>query len=281
MTRPNDDSEDYWSGPAGQVWISNEEAQDAILSAVIPCILDRADVREGDAVLDIGCGTGALTLAVAEQVGPSGRVIASDISKPLLERAGERASDLPQVSTFLGDAQMADWPFEPVDVAVSRFGVMFFNDPSTAFANIARALKPGGRMVFAAWGPYKENPWWVLPQRAAVSRLGQPPRVEPNAPGPMAFADRDYARQQVEAAGLVEVSVTPVTVDLICNLDAVGLAELSTKVGPAYRVINLFEGTEEDVAAIRAQLAEDFAPFVRDGKAYVPACLNLITARKG
>ena len=96
------------------------------------------------------------------------------------------------------------------------------------------------------------------------------------AQGPVSSTDDDVVVQLRSTSA----PVTPVTVDLTCTADALGLAELSTKVGPAHRVITLFEGTDDDVAAIRAQLAEDFAPFVRDGQAFVPACLNLITARK-
>ncbi|MEO0917131.1 MAG: class I SAM-dependent methyltransferase, partial [Pseudomonadota bacterium] len=148
----NTQEADFWSGPAGAKWIEHEAEQDHFLSEVAEAVLRKARLDLGERVLDIGCGTGALSLLCADKVGEDGYVLATDIAPPFVERVGVRAARMPQVQAYLADAQTADWPAPGFDVAVSRFGVMFFSDPPAAFANIARALRPSGRMAFAAWG---------------------------------------------------------------------------------------------------------------------------------
>ena len=226
-------------------------------------------------MLDIGCGTGAHALAVAARVAP-GEVSALDISEPLLTRARERAAieGLP-VTTTLADAQTAELP-GGFDAATSRFGVMFFQDPAAAFANIAGAVRPGGRMLFAAWGPISLNPWWRLPIAIASERLGKPPPSVPNAPGPMGLADRDYALSQLRAAGLKGATVTPKTIALGRIGDAAFLAALSLRIGPAARIMRLLEGTSADAEAIQDGLAKAYSDYEDSDGLGIPATLNII-----
>ena len=141
MSGGNTTQRDFWSGPSGKSWIAHEARQDALLESVADLVIDRALLQTGERVLDIGCGTGAVSEKAARALGPSGSVLASDISKPLLDRAAHRLADFPYASTLLGDAASVTWPEPPFDVALSRFGVMFFDDPSAAFVHIAGALR--------------------------------------------------------------------------------------------------------------------------------------------
>lgn len=277
---PNAEEADYWSGPSGLTWIENEAEQDRLLGEVNDVVLTHAQIGAGGRVVDIGSGTGALTIAAAEAVGPGGAVLATDISPPLLARTAERTRHLPQVTTFNADTQTADWPPPPADAAISRYGVMFFSDPTAAFANIARALRPGGRMAFAAWAPAAENPWWRLPHRIAAERLGAPPPVPPNTPGPMGLADADWALDHFRAAGLADAACETVTVPLIHDGGARGAADLALRVGPAARVLRLMGGREADRDAIRAALEAAFAPYETAGQARIPARVHLYTARR-
>ncbi len=276
----NNEQQDFWSGPSGQSWITHEDRQDALLASVAQLVITRAELGGGARVLDIGCGTGAVAELAAGAVGFEGSVLATDISEPLLKRASVRLGHLPQVATLRADAATARWPDPPFDVAVSRFGVMFFSEPPNAFRNIANALKPGGRFVFATWGPVSENPYWSLGAEVAGAHLGQVPPPPAHAPGPMGLADRDYARNVVKQAGLVEVSVTQTAVSLEYSHDAHDLANLMVAVGSARRILNAFEADETQVRAIRDEIAERLLDFEQSGQVSLPASINLIEAMR-
>ncbi len=275
---PNAREAEYWA-TSGRSWIEHEAFQDQLLRPVSDVLLGLTGFQAGQRVLDIGCGTGAHALAVSEAVGPTGEVVALDISEPLLNRAAERFTKArARVHTLLGDAQIADLP-NGHDVATSRFGVMFFADPAAAFANIARALRPGGRMVFAAWAPVAANPWWRLPLNIAKARLGSPPPTPPNAPGPMGLADIGFLEGQLIDAGFTEFAVTPTTITLGYIGGPAEMAALSIRIGPAARLIRLFEARQADVDAIEEDLARAYEDYVDDGVFAMPATLNIIDVR--
>ena len=192
---------------------------------------------------------------------------------------GRRPRGLP-IETFHGDAQTADLP-EGFDIATSRFGVMFFDDPGAAFANIAKALKPGGRMVFAAWAPVAVNPFWRVPAAIASARLQPPPPPKPNAPGPMGLADVDYLRDQLAKAGLAQAEVRSETIVLGHLGGAAAMAAASLKVGPASRIADMYEASEADRLAIMEDLAVALSDYEDQGKFQMPATLNIIDARVG
>lgn len=280
MTRIiNEDEQAYWSGPSGKTWIVHESAQDMLLSEALVAVLDRADLRPGEGVLDVGCGTGALAVAAAAAVGPTGRGLATDISRPMLDRAAERLAHAPHMSTLLADAEVARWPETGLDAAVSRFGVMFFADPPRAFDNIAGALRPGGRMIFGTWAAAARNPYWRDPARIAAARLGELPKSEPNTPGPMGMANADWSLAQLEAAGLADVVCEEVAVGLPIRGTPVVAADLALAIGPAARFIRLREASSEDVRAIRDDIARDLEQYVEGDTVRIPALLNLYTAR--
>lgn len=276
----NADEGAFWSGPAGAKWIEHEAEQDRFLSAVADAVLDVTGLQSGERVLDIGCGTGAVTLQAAEAVGPDGHVLATDIAPPFVARVAARAAGLSQVATRLGDAQIADWPMPGFDAAISRFGVMFFSDPVAAFANIASGLRPGGRFAFAAWGPAEDNPYWHLPRQVIARRIGPQPRPEPNAPGPMGLADAEWASGVLRSAGLAEVAVETREIALLHEGGAEGAADLSLRIGPAVRPLKEIEATAEQVAAVKAEIAEAFAPYETAAQAQIPATIHLYTARR-
>ena len=275
----NSDEEQFWSGPSGQSWVTYETEQDALLSEVLDAVLKRAGLKPDDAVMDVGCGTGALSVAAAGIIGDSGRGLATDISAPMLARAAERLKHASRYSTQLADAEVAEWSDDGFDAAISRFGVMFFGNPARAFANIARALRPGGRMTFAAWGPVERNPYWRDPPRIASARLGDVPKGQPNAPGPMGLADIDWSVGQLRDAGLADVACEEVAVHLPVQASPEKAAELALVIGPAARVVRLFDASAGDRAAIRDDIARDLEQY-HDGTAVrIPALLNLYTAR--
>jgi len=281
MTETNHDQAEYWGKSAsGMKWLTFEEQIAASFAPVVDLLLERAALKPGQRVLDIGCGLGDVTLAAAQAVGPGGHVLGVHISAPFLERAGLRASGMGNVGFALADAQSE--PFAPAerDAVLSRFGMMFFSDTVAAFANIARALKPGGRMTFAAWGPLAGNPWFYLPHRAATDRLGQMPKVDRNAPGPLAFHDIDRVTGLMAEAGLADIEAQAVDLNLTPPGGLEGAAALCTRLGPAARVLAHFNGSEADEAAIRDAVSAALEPYVEGGEVLMPATINLFQARR-
>lgn len=276
----NTDEADYWSGPTGQRWVDQQARLDAAMAPVLKRLLQLAEIAPGDAVLDVGCGTGASTLEIARRIGAQGNVTAADIAETLLARARLRAAERGAANAkfVLADAEIHRFPPGAFGKAVSRFGVMFFTDTAAAFANIARALRPGGRIVFAAWGAPEANPWFRVPHKVAATRLGSPPPADPDGPGPMRFADTEKTLAYMKAAGLEQPAVRIEALHLAPTGGAAGAAETSMQVGAAVRVMNAMEATEEDAAAIRADLEDAFAEFQTAEGLRVPAEINFYTA---
>jgi len=280
MTGSNTEQAEYWSSHQGLKWIDREHQLDAALAPVLDHVFDLASPLHGKTVLDVGCGTGDSTTRMAHAVGPTGGVTGLDISAPLLDRARARAERLGNVSFKLGDAQTEALGAGQFDLMISRFGVMFFSDPVTAFANIAHALKPGAAIVFAAWADVKQNPWFLIPHLAACDRMGKPPQVDRNAPGPLAFHDRDRVSGILEAAGLSDIKARGEQIMLTPPGDAAAVAELITHVGPATRVLQHFGGTEKDRLAIQHDVTGHLARFASPQGVRVPAFINFFECSK-
>ncbi len=203
----NADMVDYWNGRPADVWVTEAERFDTMLAPFGRRLLTSVDLEPGERVLDIGCGNGAISLEAARAVGPAGRVTGLDLSAPMLGVARRRAEDRGIDVDFVQcDAQTASFDHS-FDAVVSRFGVMFFDDPELAFSNLARAARPGGRLCFVCWQEMFSNEWIAVPAMAMVAHVGVPQLPEPGAPGPFALADAQRTRNLLESAGWSEVSV--------------------------------------------------------------------------
>lgn len=178
----NADQAAYWNGLAGRVWTERQETQEAVLTPASAVLFDRARVGRGMRVIDIGCGCGGTTIELAKRVGPAGHVLGVDISAPMLARARERTGSGSAPEFVLADATVH--PFEPegADLLFSRFGVMFFADPAVSFANMRKALRPGGRLALACWQEPRKNPWMMLPLQAAYQHVPRLPELVPRTP---------------------------------------------------------------------------------------------------
>ena len=274
---PNEDEKAFWSGPSGQGWIDYEDTLDTLFQPVSDLILGAAGTSEGERVLDIGCGTGAHSLSAAKRVGPGGHVLATDISEPLLSRTQGRAeSEGLTIGVQLADAQVFAFDRAAFDLVTSRFGVMFFADPAAAFANMAVALKSGGRMVFGTWAPVRDNPWWYLPSGVTKELLGDLPKAEPNSPGPMGLASVDFVAGELAKANVGVFDIEPMDVDLAHPGGADVVAHMMVTVGSAGRALRLFEADETQSQAVEAGLVKALTPFDGDHGLSLPAKINLI-----
>jgi SAM-dependent methyltransferase len=234
---------------------------DRNLAEVTAALLPFAAAKPGERVLDIGCGAGQASHLLASAVGPAGHVTGVDISAPLLAnaRAGAGANE-----TFV-EADAAFHAFTPeFDLVFSRFGVMFFDDPPAAFANIRKGLKPGGRLAFVCWRPALENEWVTAPAQAARPFLPVSPPPDPLAPGPFAFADPARVGQILMAAGFRNVQTKKL--DGVMNLGASSdeAAFQMTNLGPLSRAL----GEVEDEAVrtrVRAAVKVALEAIRKDG----------------
>ena len=206
----------HWNFEAGPGWVAKQEQHDRMLEPLGDRALAAARPSAGERAIDIGCGCGATTIALAQRVGTDGRVLGVDISEPMLERARERcdALGLTNVELLRADAQRALVP-RGNDLAFSRFGIMFFDDPVAALGNIGRGLRKDGRLAFVCWQERGRNPWMGIPVAAALQHVPPPPPQPPDAPGPWAFADRDRLAGILDAAGFADVAIESVEHDLL------------------------------------------------------------------
>ncbi len=208
-TGPNAEQIRVWNEVYAPKWIRFQRAIDEQIGPLGRLAMDRAAIRIGERGLDVGCGCGETTLEFAARVGPSGSVVGLDVSAPMLGEAERRARErgVANARFWNSDAQTHAFSAAEFDVAYSRFGVMFFADPVRAFANLHKALRPGGRLAFVCWQALDRNPWMGVPMAAAAREIPFPPPPEPHAPGPFAFSDPDRVRRILADAGFGNVAI--------------------------------------------------------------------------
>ena len=274
----NADQIAYWNGPGGQHWTDRQQTQDMMLAPVCDILIDRAKVRSGERIIDVGCGCGATTTALAQKTGPTGRVFGVDISAPMLTRARQIApGDLP-VDFMLADATVYPFDAASFDLLVSRFGVMFFAQPALSFANMRKALRPSGRLTFACWREPRDNPWLLTPLQAAYKHVPKLPQLGPEDPGPFSFASEQRVHRILGEAGFSGIAMEP------CNLSldvAVGrgldaAVETALEIGPASRAL---EGHPSNIRAAAANsIREVLGPYARGQTVPLGASIWVVTA---
>jgi len=254
----NTKQSEYWNGDAAGRWTRGQEAADRALASIGRAVLDRAALRAGEAVIDVGCGCGALALDAADVVGPSGRVTGVDISAPMLARARERAAGRANVAFVEADAAAHRFD-RSFDAIVSRFGVMFFDDPVGAFRNLCAALRSGGRIVFACWRPAAENPWVTIPREVTARHLTPPAPPAPDEPGPFAFADRARVERVLAGAGFASIAVDAWNGEVLLSVDGpAAAADFVMTVGMT--ATWLADADDATRSRVRADLVRALAP---------------------
>jgi len=260
----------YWYALA-RPWLAHEAVMERLLAPVGAALDEALGLRPGEAVLDVGPGSGASLMRFSEAVGPDGRVVGVDIAPPFAARAKERTGQ----EVVLADAGAGPVEEGAFDAVASQFGVMFFEAPARAFAEIARNLRPGGRFVFAAWGPRAQNPLFSLPGRVATDLFGPLPPVDPDAPGPFGLQNASRTVALLSGAGFTEVTATTVGLDLDSGLDAAGFAAVQAEVGPAAGRLRDAGGGAEVAEDLKRRLAEAFLPYAATGSVVLPGVVHV------
>lgn len=249
-----------WNGAGGHGWANARDMVDVVLQPYEDLLVAAALKKPRTKVLDVGCGTGGTTRAIAAALGdvPCTGV---DISGPQIEVA-EKA---PNVRFVHADAQVH--AFEPeFDLIVSRFGVMFFDDPVAAFANLGTAALPGAELNVVVWRGPEENPFMTTAERAVAPLMPDLPAFDPNGPGPFGLADPDRTRQVLEDSGWTGSDIQQV--DLTCTMPEDMLPKYLTMLGPVGRALQgMAESKREEILGT---LLRHFDPFVRDGEVRFP-----------
>jgi len=235
---PNQEQIDYWNGDAGARWVQGRGEIDGLLAPITAVAIERARVAPGWRVIDIGCGCGSTTLELGRLTGRAGAVLGIDVSATMIEDARSRIPPgAAHVSFHLADASTHRFEQHAAHVVFSRFGVMFFVDPTQAFANIRTALRPQGRLVFVCWQALVANDWARIPMGAALACLPPPQPPAPTAPGPFAFADAERLRGILEQAGYTQVTVEGLNLPLRLEGSMDAAVAFYRDIGPAARLL--------------------------------------------
>ena len=268
----------FWNGKGGDIWVERQEHTDITLTPVTDALLAFAAPRAGERVVDIGCGCGAPTLEFARAVGPTGRVVALDISRPMLAEGERRAQAAGLANIDWRQVDPATATLDEYDLVISAFGVMFFGDRVAAFANMRRGAAPNARMALVCWRKLAENPWMEVPMKAVAQHLPPRPKPVPNAPGMFAFADPGHVTKVLTASGWAPPRFEKLDMDLDIAAGR-GLDEAvvqSTQIGAVNSWLR--NQPEEIVSAAITSIREALAPHQDGAAVRLPGAMWLISS---
>src|SRR5262245_58480181 len=273
-----DEQAKLWNGRGGRAWVDEQELLDRVFKPLEILLVEAVAADTRRQVLDVGCGTGSTTIAVARALGPHGRCIGIDISELMVTAARARA-EWEGIAVRFICANAQEHTFDPasVDMIISRFGVMFFNDPVRAFANLRRAATDNAHARLIAWRSPAENPFMTTAERAAAPLLPNLPARRSDVPGQFAFADRDRRHSILAKSGWSEIDIRPVDFD--CAVPEKDLVRYVTRLGPVGQVLQ--ETDDETRARVIGAVLPAFDTYIDGGILRFQAACWVINAQAG
>ncbi|MBT4521611.1 MAG: class I SAM-dependent methyltransferase [Halieaceae bacterium] len=282
----NKEQKEFWNGRAGESWAEQNSQMDQSLRPFGALAIEAAGIRPGEKILDVGCGCGDTSFQLLEATGVEGHILAVDISSPMMEvanaRRGALEPGLQQAITFeLADASGYSFDAGAYDLIFSRFGVMFFDQPAGAFANLRKALKSDGRLAFICWAPVQQNEWITVPMAAALQHLTPPEPGPPNAPGPFGLSDAVYTRQVLNDAGYTNIHLEPVSPVMRLGQGQIqeDIADFFLNIGPVAHA--LAKGGVELTARVRDAISTALVPYYDGSTVNLRGSCWVVTADNG
>jgi SAM-dependent methyltransferase len=277
MNTTQDSSEQraLWNGAAGRAWVDAQHVLDGLFSPFETLLVEAARAASARSVLDVGCGTGSTTIAVARALDSTGRCLGVDVSEPMITLARARAAQERVPAEFvLADAQVHTFEPASVDMIMSRFGVMFFSDPVQAFSNLRRAAREGAQLRLIAWRSAAENPFMTTAERAAAPLLPNMPPRRSDGPGQFALADRDGVHAMLHESGWIGIDIRPL--DVACALPEQDLFRYVTRLGPVGLILQ--DADEDTRARIGESIRSAYDPYMHGDQVRFTAACWMISA---
>ncbi|GLU34072.1 class I SAM-dependent methyltransferase [Trinickia caryophylli] len=267
-----------WNGYAGRAWVDTQATLDRLFEPIQTMLVEAVRNASAHSVLDVGCGTGATTLAIARMLGTHGRSLGVDLSEPMIAAARTRAEqeNLP-VAFVCADAQTHAFEPASADMIVSRFGVMFFADPVAAFTNLRSAARDGAALHAIVWRSAAENPFMTTAERAAAPLLPNLPPRRAEGPGQFAFADRARVSSILEKSRWTHVEMRPI--DVPCTVPADAIAGYASRLGPVGAALQ--EVDEPTRERVLKTVSAAFGEYLHGGELRFDAACWAVTARAG
>lgn len=279
MTTTNEEQSEFWEALAPD-WLASTDHTEMVSESFGTAAMDRLALQAGQRVLDIGCGSGSTTLELARRVGSGGAAVGVDIAPAMIAAASQigATAGITNATFTACDAQVEPLGDAPFDAAFSRFGVMFFADPSAAFANIRRALRPNGVFAFACWENIVANEWMFVPGSAVVAVTGTlPPMPGPDEPGPFAFADPARVDALLADAGFTRIEITSQADTVVLpEAELESLVSLTRRVGPVREALRTADA--DTAARIEDAVRTALLERLEDGVVRLSAAAHIVSA---
>lgn len=280
--QPNAAMAEFWNGKGGKNWVSREVRLESSLKVFGQQAIDAGGISPGERILDIGFGCGETSIELAQKVGLKGQVHGVDISVAMVQAAEKKAREkaVANVSFECADAQTRTFPIDYYDLVFSRFGVMFFDDPISAFNNLYASLKPGGRLVFICWASRDQNAWVGLPLQVVAQHLSLPPAPASDEPGPFSLSDVTRVNGILSAAGFADISIESFQTSFVLGEDVDEALSFLMQLAPSGSAINNADADQETRARIALDMAELLKSYADDENVSMNASALLVTACK-
>ena len=276
----NDEQHEFWNKGIGQKWVKEDNSMNERFTILTKEFFKRAKIEKGDKVLDIGCGGGITSFQTSKILGNDGYVLGADISKILLDLAEKNYSNIKNLEFKYCDVQNYEFEKNSFSKVISRFGVMFFENPIKAFKNINNAIQDGGSLHFVCWTNVMENEFFTAAANIIIRHLDRGFPELTRAPGPFAFSEKKYVKQILNAAGFENIKVEKVYSLISTNDSAEKDGNLLFNIGLAGRLLSEENLSEEELAKIKEKIIEMSQNRKVDGIITYKACLNFVSATK-